>query len=155
MSPRSVRLVAAALAGAAALAARSAEPPRPAPRSDAERLERGEALRAAVASALRHAEGLMSDARAEKDLVKVNCLEEKVARAAALAAGAERAARSLRDGVTRRLEGADVELLALELAGIRAAEVRSAAGRCIGSLGHAADGTRVEAAAPPRPEKKK
>jgi len=147
--------LAASLAVSLALEAAAAEPPRPAPRTDAQRLERGEVLRASAAAALRHAEGLMADARAEKDLVRVNCLEEKLARAAALAAGAERAARSLREAVARRLEGADVELAALELAGIRAVEVRAAAGRCIGALEHAADGTRVEVVAPPRTEKKK
>jgi len=121
--------------------------------TDPQRLARGdEALNRVRGAALR-VETFLAQARAEKDVLRLNCLQAQRARSQEIEAAAERAAGALRETVALRREGADVELAALALAVRQADDAKGAAAGCIGALPYAPDGTRVdelEKPAPPR-----
>lgn len=134
---------AAAVLLAAALPALAGEPVPPA--TDRERLRRADEALDRVRGAAREVDRLLADARAARDVLRATCLRERQARAAGIAAAAERAATALREAVAARLEGADVELSALALAVRQADEVGTEAASCLGALPYAGDGTRATA----------
>jgi hypothetical protein len=146
-------LALAALAGQGP--ALAADPPRAEPRTDAERIARGDETLNRVRAAARQVEGLVDDARREKDVLRITCLSDRLGQLQGMVGAAERASGALHEAIASRREGAEVELSALELAGLQAAEVRAQADRCLGSFHHAEDGTKVEALPPRRePEKR-
>lgn len=112
--------------------------------TDAQRLARGDEALGQVRRAAGRVETFLAQARAEKDVLRLNCLMDQRARAQEIVAAAERAAAALREAVALRREGADVELSALALAVRQADEVKGAAASCVGALPYAPDGTRVD-----------
>jgi len=119
-------------------------PAAPARLTDAQRLARGDEALNKVRGAAQRVETFLAQARAEKDVLRLNCLQEQRARSQEIAAAAERAASALREAVALRREGADVELAALALAVRQADDVKGEAAGCIGALPYAPDGTRVD-----------
>lgn len=125
-------------------AAQEKAPAAPARLTDAQRLSRGDAALNKVRGAAQRVETFLAQARAEKDALRLNCLQEQRARALEITAAAERAAAALREAVALRREGADVELAALALAVRQVDDARDSAAGCIGALPYAPDGTRVD-----------
>lgn len=152
MSPAARRgalaLLCAALGAGSARGADQASAP-PVPRTEAERLAAADATLNRIRAAARQVEALLDDARQERDVLRASCLTDRLAQARTVIAAAERASSALHEAIAARQEGAEVELSALDLAGLQASQVRSEADRCIGALPHAVDGTRVEVVAPP------
>jgi hypothetical protein len=129
----------------------AADPPAApaAPRSDAERLAAADAVVNRIRAAARQVAALLEDAKQERDVLRATCLSDRLAQARTVIAAAERASSALHEAIAARQEGAEVELSALEVAGLHAAQARAEADRCVGALPHAVDGTRVEQVPPP------
>jgi hypothetical protein len=125
-------------------AAQEKAPTAPSRLTDAQRLARGDEALNKVRGASERVDTFLAQARAEKDVLRLNCLQEQRGRVQEIAAAAERAATALREAVALRREGADVELAALSLAVRQADDVKGAAAGCIGALPYAPDATRVD-----------
>lgn len=128
----------AALLALLAAASPPATPPAPsaaAPPADGKALlARGRAemdhLRKALDEVLRR----VRDARVEKDLTKLLCVQERLERLKYLVGVAERAELALTEAVSGRDEGAATELAKIEIARGKGDAIRAEAATCIGQL---------------------
>jgi hypothetical protein len=102
----------------------------------------GELLAAATADLTRLRRALaevldrVEDARRERDLLKLLCLDERVSQIKVLLAVAERAETALTEAVVNRDEGADVELSKIAIAKGKIDALRTEAAACIGQLAY-------------------
>ncbi|HET9599730.1 MAG TPA: hypothetical protein VFP65_29415 [Anaeromyxobacteraceae bacterium] len=159
MSVRRWACVVAALAAVAAACA-APEAQRPAetpyvwdplvpPATDRERLARGDAelarLRADASAVLAG----LDEARAERDVVRLACLDERAEAARVLLRSGEGASESLAGAIARADVAADAELARLGALRLRARELRTEAEACMGRATYEADGkTAVRATGP-------
>lgn len=93
-----------------------------------------------VRRALREVLARVQDARDEKDLVKLLCADEKLARLKVLVAVAEKADVALAEAVSGRDAGAPVEASKIAIARGKADGLRTEAAGCIGQLAYEVGG---------------
>lgn len=83
----------------------------------------------------------VEDARHEKDLLKLLCLDDKVSQIKALLSVGERAETALTEAVVSRDEGALVEVSKISIARAKVDALRAEAAACIGQLAYEVGGT--------------
>lgn len=81
----------------------------------------------------------VADARAEKDVVKLNCLSEKLSHMKALLDVAEQSSAALREAVPGKDADAEWERSKIAIARTRMELLRAGSERCIGQLAHRVD----------------
>ncbi|BDG02534.1 hypothetical protein [Anaeromyxobacter oryzae] len=107
--------------------------------TDSEKLEKsGEHLDRMKAS-LRQVLGRVEEARNEKDVVKLNCVNEKLTQIKALLKVAEQADISLHESIANKDQGADTEFSKIGIAGTKIEALRGDAQQCIGQLAYVVD----------------
>ncbi len=86
--------------------------------------------------ALKEVLSRVEDARLERDLVKLLCADEKLARMKVLVAVAERADMALAEAVATHDESVDIEFSKIEIARGKVDALRAEAAGCIGQLAY-------------------
>jgi hypothetical protein len=82
----------------------------------------------------------VEEARKERDLVKLNCVNEKLTQIKALLRIAEQSQIALQEAVARAIEdGAQHEYAKIEIARQRVTELRAESEQCIGQLAYVVD----------------
>lgn len=141
--------VAAALAVALAAQAAAAQPARPAGPSGPEMLERADKDVASMRQVLKQVLQRLEESRAEKDIVKLNCVNEKLTQIKGLLKVAEQADISLQEAVARRDEGAEADFAKVGMAKGKVDQLRVEAEACVGQLAYVVDErTQVEVEIP-------
>jgi hypothetical protein len=91
----------------------------------------------------------VGDARAENDIVKLNCVNEKLVQIKGLLKVAEQADIGLQEAVARRDAGAESEYEKIGIARTKVDQMRSETEECVGQLAYVVDeATRVEVETP-------
>lgn len=107
--------------------------------TDAEKLERSgqslEKMKGALKQVLAHVEA----ARNEKDVVKLNCVNEKLTLLKGLLRVAEQADIALHEAVANHDAGVDAEFNRVEIAKSKIEVIRGEADQCIGQLAYVVD----------------
>ena len=133
----------AALASTPALAQTSpipgAVPPSGAKLSDAEKLEKSAEHLARMKAAMRQVLARVEEARAEKDIVKLNCVNEKLTQIKSLLKVAEQADISLHEAISANDEGAASEFAKVGIARTKVEGLRGESDQCIGQLAYVVD----------------
>jgi len=155
-------LVAAALGGALLVAAPAvaqnkpavgAPPQSPLARSvlsDAQKLEKSAESLERMKSVLRSVLGRVEDARNEKDVVKLNCVNEKLTQIKALLKVAEQSDIQLHEALVTKDPSAESEFGKIAIARTRIDGLKGDADQCIGQLAYIVDEkTTVEVQQPP------
>jgi hypothetical protein len=117
--------------------------------TDAEKVEKASdhvvKMKAAMKGVLRRVE----DARNEKDVVKLNCVNEKLTQVKGLLKVAEQADVALSESIARKDDSADTEFQKISMARAKIEQLRSEADQCIGQLAYVVDSeTSVEVEQP-------
>ncbi|HEX9051745.1 MAG TPA: hypothetical protein VF841_14535 [Anaeromyxobacter sp.] len=107
--------------------------------SDAEKLEASADHIARMKSALKQALGRVEEARNEKDIVKLNCVTEKLTQIKSLLKVAEQADISLHEAISNRDPGAESEFSKVSIARAKIDALRGEADQCIGQLAYIVD----------------
>jgi hypothetical protein len=108
--------------------------------SDKEKLSRGEDAVGLMQKTLRDVLVRVEEARKERDLVKLNCVNEKLTQVKALLRIAEQSYIALQESVARAAEdGAQHEFAKIEIARQRVSELRAESEQCIGQLAYVVD----------------
>jgi hypothetical protein len=108
--------------------------------SDKEKLSRGEDAVSLMQKTLREVLQRVEEARKERDLVKLNCVNEKLTQVKALLRIAEQSYIALQEAVARAAEdGAQHEFAKIEIAKQRVTELRAESEQCIGQLAYVVD----------------
>jgi hypothetical protein len=117
--------------------------------SDAEKVEKASDHIAKMKSAMKSVLGRVEDARNEKDVVKLNCVNEKLTQVKGLLKVAEVADVQLNEAIARKDEAADTEFQKISMARAKIDQLRSEADQCIGQLAYVVDSeTSVEVQQP-------
>lgn len=117
--------------------------------SDSEKLEASAEHLARMKTSLKTVLTRVDEARNEKDIVKLNCLNEKLAQIKALLKIAEQADIALREAVSKQDPGAEIEFSKIGIARTKIEGLRSDAEQCIGQLAYIVeDRTTVEVEQP-------
>jgi len=91
----------------------------------------------------------VGDARAENDIVKLNCVNEKLVQIKGLLKVAEQADIGLQEAVARKDPGADAEYEKIGIARTKVDQMRAETEECVGQLAYVVDeATRVEVETP-------
>jgi len=91
----------------------------------------------------------VSDARSENDIVKLNCVNEKLVQVKGLLKVAEQADIGLQEAVARKDEGAESDFAKIGIARTKVDQMRVEAQECIGQLAYVVDEkTQVEVEVP-------
>jgi hypothetical protein len=163
-----VFVVALALAGAARAQAPSAAPAYPqagaargagsagTPKSpgakvltDAEKVEKASEHVVKMKAAMKAVLQRVEDARNEKDVVKLNCVNEKLTQVKGLLKVAEQADVALSEAIARKDDAADTEFQKIAMARAKIDGLRGEADQCIGQLAYVVDSeTSVEVQQP-------
>jgi hypothetical protein len=102
-------------------------------------------MKASMKAVLRRVE----DARNEKDVVKLNCVNEKLTQVKGLLKVAEQADVALSEAIARKDESADTEFQKISMARTKIEQLRGEADQCIGQLAYVVDSeTSVEVEQP-------
>jgi hypothetical protein len=116
-----------------------------APLTDRQRLARSDEALERIRRQVKLVVRRIDDARGEKDIVRLTCLDEKAVQMKGLLRVAERAGAALQEAVAKKEEGSDAELTKVTLARARVDELRSDAEACVGQLAYSVDEkTKVE-----------
>jgi len=107
--------------------------------SDAEKLEASADHLARMKAALKQVTGRIEEARNEKDVVKLNCVNEKLTQIKALYKVAEQADVALHEAVSNRDPGAEAEFSKVSIARAKIDALRGEADQCIGQLAYIVD----------------
>ncbi|MHB8416877.1 MAG: hypothetical protein ACYDCL_02305 [Myxococcales bacterium] len=108
--------------------------------SDKEKLSRAEDAVAQMQKTLREVLERVEEARKERDLVKLNCINEKLTQVKALLRIAEQSYVALQEAVARAAEdNAQHEFAKIDIARQRITELRAEAEQCIGQLAYVVD----------------
>jgi hypothetical protein len=107
--------------------------------SDPEKLQNSEEQLARMKAALKQVLGRVEDARNEKDVVKLNCVNEKLTQIKALLRVAEQADIALHEALATRDPGADSELQKIGIARTKIDALRGESEGCIGQLAYVVD----------------
>ena len=144
----SVRVVlAGVLLGAAAARAQAPKPPATAPAlekaanvPDPEKLSRSSASIASMRSALTDVLGRLEEARATKDVVKLNCVNEKLTQVKGLLRISEQSDVALQEAVSKKdSTAAEHEYSKISIAKNKVGQLRTEAEQCIGQLAFRTD----------------
>jgi hypothetical protein len=116
----------------------------PAPRGaatipDAEKIKQADDAISRMKLQLKQVLSRLEDARAEKDIVKLNCVNEKLAQMKGLLKVSEQADIALQEAVARKDEGAEAEFQKISIAKVKVEQLRSEAEECIGQLAFVVD----------------
>jgi len=134
-----------ALVGVLAVAPASAQtkagPPKAAASglSDQQKLEQAEDHLARMKLVLKQVIGRLEDARNEKDIVRLNCVNEKLTQIKGLLKVSEQADIAMQEAVARRDESAEGEFQKIGIARAKVDQLRSEVEECIGQLAFAVD----------------
>jgi len=91
----------------------------------------------------------VADARAENDIVKLNCVNEKLVQIKGLLKVAEQADIGLQEDVARKDSGAEAESEKIGIARNKVDQMRAETEECVGQLAYVVDeATRVEVETP-------
>jgi ribosomal protein L9 len=125
----------------ALFAARAGAQVAPAPKvtSDADKLEASAEHLARMKTALKHVLTRVEEARNEKDVVKLNCVNEKLTQIKALLKVAEQADISLHEAIATRDAAAESEFAKVGIARTKVDGLRGQADQCIGQLAYVVD----------------
>jgi hypothetical protein len=108
--------------------------------SDKEKVSRADDAVAVMQKTLREVLQRVEEARKERDLVKLNCVNEKLTQVKALLRIAEQSYIALQESVARAAEdGAQHEFAKIEIARQRVTELRAESEQCIGQLAYVVD----------------
>lgn len=125
--------------------------PRPAPAAapalekasdvpDAEKLTRGDKTLATLREVLRDVLGKLEEARRARDVVKLNCVNEKLTQIKGLVRITEQANGALRQALSRReTTSSEHEFIKLMIAGQKGTQLRTESEACIGQLAFRTD----------------
>lgn len=83
--------------------------------------------------------GRLEEARTEKDIVRLNCVNEKLTQVKGLIKVSEQADIALQEAVARRDESADAEFQKIAIARAKVDQLRAEVEECIGQLAFAVD----------------
>jgi hypothetical protein len=121
--------------------------------SDADKLEASAEHLARMKTSLKTVLGRVEEARNEKDVVKLNCVNEKLAQIKALLRIAEQSDVALHEAVAARDAGADSEFAKIAIARSKVEGLRADSEQCLGQLSYMVDEkTTVEVQLPDLPE---
>ncbi len=128
-------------AGALAQGAPAAAPesPKTLGLSDPQKLEKAEEAIVRMKSLLKQVLSRLEDARGERDVVKLNCVNEKLAQIKGLLKVAEQSDIALQEAVAKHEEGADSEFAKVGIARVKVEQLRTEAEECIGQLAFIVD----------------
>jgi hypothetical protein len=107
--------------------------------SDADKLEASADHIARMKASLKQVLGRVEEARNEKDVVKLNCANEKLTQIKALLRVAEQADIALHEAVSNRDAGAEAEFSKVAIARAKIDALRGEADQCIGQLAYIVD----------------
>jgi hypothetical protein len=107
--------------------------------SDAEKLEASADHIARMKAALKQVLSRVEEARNEKDIVKLNCVNEKLTQIKSLLKVAEHADISLHEAVSNRDAGAESEFSKVSIARAKIDALRGESDQCIGQLAYIVD----------------
>lgn len=117
--------------------------------SDSEKVEKASEYVAKMKAAMKAVLTRVEDARNEKDVVKLNCVNEKLTQVKGLLKVAEQADVALSEAVARKDEAADTEFQKITMARSKIEALRGEADQCIGQLAYVVDSeTSVEVQQP-------
>lgn len=134
-----------ALLGTLAVAPASAQtravPPKPAASglSDQQKLEQAEDHLGRMKQVLKQVIGRLQDARNEKDIVRLNCVNEKLTQIKGLLKVSEQSDIAMQEAVARRDESAEADFQKIGIARAKVDQLRSEVEECIGQLAFAVD----------------
>ena len=135
-------LFAAALCGlltSSAFAQNQPAGPKPSGLSDSEKLEKsGEAL-AKMKASLKSVLGRVEEARNEKDVVKLNCVNEKLTQIKGLLKVAEQSDIALHESIASKDASAESEFAKIGIARTKVDGLKNDAEQCIGQLAYIVD----------------
>jgi hypothetical protein len=138
-----VALALAMVAGAAAAQ------PQPKVNADAEKLEAAADNIARMKSALKQVLTRAEQARSDKDVVKLNCVNEKLTQIKSLIGVAERADIALHESIAQKDTGSEAEFSKIAIARTKVDGLRADSEKCIGQLAYnVATQTTVEVEQP-------
>ncbi len=106
---------------------------------DAEKLEASAEHLARMKTALKQVLSRVEEARNEKDVVKLNCVNEKLTQVKALLRVAEQADVALHEAVANRDPGSETEFSKVGIARTKIEGLRADADQCIGQLAYIVD----------------
>jgi hypothetical protein len=136
VNPKTLLLIACTLgAGPAAAAA-------PTPQkgtSDSDKLEAAAEHLARMKASLKQVLGRVEEARNEKDVVKLNCVNEKLTQIKALLKIAEQADLALHEAVSNKDQAAESEFAKIGIARTKIEGLRADSEQCIGQLAYMVD----------------
>jgi division protein CdvB (Snf7/Vps24/ESCRT-III family) len=107
--------------------------------TDAEKLERSGKSLEKMKAALKQVLSRVEDARNEKDVVKLNCVNEKLTSLKGLLRVAEQADIALHEATANKDAGADAEFNRVEIAKSKVEVLRGESEQCIGQLAYVVD----------------
>lgn len=113
--------------------------------SDSEKLDRASSYLAEMKEVLGHVLGLLKDAREEKDVIKVNCVNEKLTSIKGLIRIAEQADITLQEAVAKgEKDTATHEYHKIAISHQKVKMLKTEAEQCVGELAFAVGKTSVE-----------
>ncbi len=107
--------------------------------SDADKLEASAEHLARMKTSLKQVLTHVEEARNEKDIVKLNCVNEKLAQIKALLRVAEQADVALHEAVSNKDPGGETEFSKVAIARTKVEGLRAEADQCIGQLAYIVD----------------
>ena len=107
--------------------------------SDADKTKRAAEAIASMRTSLRQVSARVEDARNEKDVVKLNCVNEKLAQIKGLLRVAEQSELALKDAVANKDPVASAEFAKISIAKSKVDGLGSDAQQCIGQLAYIVD----------------
>jgi len=117
--------------------------------TDAQKLEKSAGNLEQMKSALKGVLSKVEEARSEKDVVKLNCVNEKLTQVKGLIKVAEQADIALHEALTAKDPAADAEFTKIGIARSKVDALKGDAEQCIGQLAYIVDEkTTVEVQAP-------
>ncbi len=139
----------AVLAGVLVATSARAQAPAAKGSSDTDKLEASAEQIARMKSALQLVLTRVEDARNEKDIVKMNCANEKLTQVKALIRVAEQADVALHEAVANRDPGSEAEFAKIAISRSKVDTLRAESEQCIGQLAYMVDEkTNVEVEQP-------
>lgn len=125
--------------GALLAAPVAAQQPRAATAADTEKLEAAAASIARMKAALKQVLGRAEQARNEKDVVKLNCVNEKLTQIKALIKVAEQADIALHESIATKDNGGAAEFSKIAIARTKIDGLRADSEQCVGQLAYMVD----------------
>ena len=107
--------------------------------SDQQKLAQADDHLGRMRQVLKQVTGRLEEARTEKDIVRLNCINEKLTQIKGLLKVSEQADIALQESVARRDEAADAEFQKIAIARAKVDQLRAESEECMGHLAFAVD----------------